>query len=64
MMSLLLLINWYLKENLLTLIDLIGKPLLDGKTSAHALEVSKSNVRPWHKVGDVYTGMFIYFKRK
>ena len=64
LMSLLLLINWYLKENLLTLIDLIGKPLLDGKTSAHALEVSKSNVRPWHKVGDVYTGMFIYFKRK
>ena len=32
LMSLLLLINWYLKENLLTFIDLIGKPLLDGKT--------------------------------
>ena len=32
LMSLLLLINWYLKENLLTFIDWIGKPLLDGKT--------------------------------
>ena len=64
LMSLLLLISWYLKENLLTLIDLIGKSLLAGKTSAHALEVSKSNVRPWHKVRDVYAGISIFFKRK
>ena len=64
LMSLLLLINWYLKENWFSLIDLIGKELLDGKTSAHAPEVSKSNVRPWYKAGDVYAGMYIFFKRK
>ena len=64
LMSLLLLINWYLKENWFSLIDLIGKELLDGKTSARAPEVSKSNVRPWHKAGDVYAGMYIFFKRK
>ena len=64
LMSLLLLINWYLKENLLEFIDLIGKSLIDGKTSVHALEVSKSNVRPRHKVGDVYAGMSIFFEKK
>ena len=53
LMSLLLLTSWYLKENLLTFMDLIGKPLLDGKTSAHALEVSRSNERPRHRVGNV-----------
>ena len=62
--SLLLLTTWYLKENLLEFIDLIGKSLIDGKTSVHALEVSKSNVRPRHKVGDVYAGMSIFFEKK
>ena len=51
--SLLFLTTWYLKENLLTFIDLIGKSLLDEKTSAHALEVSKSTVPPMYKVGDI-----------
>ena len=51
--SLLLLTTWYLKENLLESMDLIGKSVIDGKTSAHAFEVSKSNVRPRHRVGDV-----------
>ena len=39
-------------------IDLGGLSLLDDM-SARALSVSLSNVRPRHKVGEMWAGMFI-----
>ena len=49
--SLLFLTTVYLKENLLTLIVLVGMP--DGNRSLAAVDLSASNVRPMHKVGEV-----------
>ena len=49
--SLLFFTTEYLKENLLTLIGLVG--MSAAKMSLPAVEFSASNVRPIHKVGEV-----------
>ena len=53
LISLLLFTTWYLKENLLMFVFLVFMSLLDKEMSAHALNVSLSNVLPRIKVGEV-----------
>ena len=50
--SWLLFTTWYLKENLLMFINLVGISLLDEGMSARAFNVSLSNVLPRIKVDE------------